>query len=60
MSVEERQQFLKNAERWKNSWRPSDRQKWKDLVEDLSSVPPSPLGTQIKPICAIAMEAAPR
>ena len=39
--MEERQQFLKNAERWK-LMPPSDRQKWKDLVEDLSSLPPLP------------------
>jgi len=49
MSVEERQQFLKNAERWK-LMAPSDRQKWKDLVEDLSDLPPLPQDSDLPPL----------
>ena len=49
MSVEERQQFLKNAERWK-LMTPDERQKWKDLVEDLSSLPPLPQDSDLPPL----------
>jgi len=59
MSVEERQQFLKNAERWK-LMAPSDRQKWKDLVEDLSDLPPSPLDVDRADLPPLPWEAVPR
>ena len=49
MSIEERQQFLKNAERWK-LMTPAERQKWKDLVEDLSSLPPFPQDSDLPPL----------
>ncbi len=49
MSLEERQQFLNNAERWK-LMTASERQKWKDLVEDLSSLPPLPQDSDLPPL----------
>jgi hypothetical protein len=41
LSLEERQQFLKNAERWK-LMSPAERQGWRELVNTLALVPPSP------------------
>jgi len=43
MTLEERQQFLKNAERWR-LMRPEERQAWRDLVAKLPQMPPSPPG----------------
>lgn len=41
MSLEERQLFLKNAERWK-LMSPSERESWRVLVKNLSDAPPLP------------------
>jgi hypothetical protein len=49
MSVEERQQFLENAEHWK-LMAPAERQKWKDLVENLSTLPPFPQDSDLPPL----------
>jgi hypothetical protein len=43
MSLAERQQFLKNAERWK-LLSPQERQDWRDLVASISVQPPYPPG----------------
>ena len=43
LSVEERQQFLENAERWA-AMRPSEREQWRMLVENVSHRPPVPPG----------------
>ena len=43
MSLEDRQQFLKNAERWRLML-PEERQSWRDLVAKLPGLPPSPPG----------------
>jgi hypothetical protein len=48
MSLEERQQFLKNAERWR-LMRPEERQAWRDLVLRLPELPPSPPGLGLPP-----------
>jgi len=40
MSVAERQQFLKNADRWRQMT-PEERQKWRNLVEVAPILPPS-------------------
>lgn len=40
MSVVERQQFLKNAERWREM-SPEERQKWRELVNVAPLIPPS-------------------
>jgi len=42
LSLEERQQFLKNAALWK-LMTPSQRQEWKQLVDEFSSIPFPPL-----------------
>jgi hypothetical protein len=47
--VEERQQFLKNAERWK-LMKPDQRQAWRDLVIRLSLQPPSPFSRDAAPL----------
>ena len=44
LSLEERQQFLKNAERWK-LMPPSERQAWRQLVREL----PPPLPPRLPP-----------
>src|SRR5207249_3828779 len=41
MSPGEQQQFLKNATHWQQMT-PTERQKWKELVDDLSAMPPFP------------------
>jgi hypothetical protein len=46
LSLEDRQQFLKNAERW-NLLTPSQRQSWRDLVNKL---PPPPLPPDFPPL----------
>jgi hypothetical protein len=44
LSLEERRQFLKNAERWQ-MMSPDDRQNWRELVQTLGTVsPPVPPG----------------
>jgi hypothetical protein len=43
LSLIERQEFLKNAERWK-LMSPEERQSWRELVSVLSSQPPLPPG----------------
>jgi len=46
ITLEERHQFLKNADHWK-LMTPSERQQWQDLVEGLSSLPPTPPGLEL-------------
>jgi hypothetical protein len=41
MSVEERQQFLRNAERWQ-LLSPAERQSWRTLVSQLAITPSLP------------------
>lgn len=41
MGIAERQQFLKNAERWKKM-SPAERQAWRDLVSRVPNFPPLP------------------
>ena len=48
MSLEERQQFLKNAERWRLML-PEERQAWRNLVAKLPELPPSPPGLGLPP-----------
>jgi len=48
MSLEERQQFLKNAERWRLML-PEERQAWRNLVAKLPDLPPSPPGLGSSP-----------
>jgi hypothetical protein len=43
LSVSEKQQFLKNAERW-SQMSPADRQTWRDLVVNVPEWPPLPEG----------------
>jgi len=43
LPIAERQQFLKNAERWK-LMSPEERNKWRDLVTRLATLPPLPPG----------------
>ncbi len=43
MSLEERAQFLKNAERWEQMT-PAERQAWRDLVKQVPDWPPFPIG----------------
>jgi hypothetical protein len=43
MSVYEKQEFLKNAERW-SQMSPTDRQAWRDLVVNVPEWPPLPQG----------------
>lgn len=43
MSDEERQQFMKNAQRWQKMSE-TERQAWRDLVKQLSEMPPMPNG----------------
>ena len=43
MSLDERQQFLKNAERWR-AMSPGERQSWRDLVGKVPQWPPMPPG----------------
>ncbi len=43
MSPEARQQFMKGAERWQKM-SPEERQAWRDLVHQLSEMPPLPPG----------------
>ena len=49
MSIEERDQFLNNAERWE-LMTPAERQEWRNLVEDLSSLPPLPQDSDLPPL----------
>lgn len=44
MSVAQRNQFLKNAERW-SEMTPEERQKWRDLVNTAPIMPPAPAGS---------------
>jgi hypothetical protein len=39
MSRQDREQFMKNAERWQQM-SPAERQAWRDLVKQLSGMPP--------------------
>ena len=39
MSLADRQQFLKNAERWK-LMKPAEREAWRELVKEMSLLPP--------------------
>jgi hypothetical protein len=48
LSLEQRRQFLKNAELWK-LMPPDERQNWRDLVNDLPQQPPSPPGLRETP-----------
>jgi len=41
MSAPAREQFMKNAERWRQM-SPAERQAWRDLVKQLSEMPPLP------------------
>ncbi len=41
MSAHDREQFMKNAERWRQM-SPAERQAWRDLVKQLSEMPPLP------------------
>jgi hypothetical protein len=43
MTVPEKQEFLKNAERW-SQMSPTDRQAWRDLVVNVPEWPPLPQG----------------
>ncbi len=43
MSASEKQEFLKNAERW-SQMSPADRQAWRDLVVNVPQWPPLPQG----------------
>jgi hypothetical protein len=43
MSLSEKQEFLKNAERW-SQMSPADRQVWRDLVVNVPEWPPLPSG----------------
>jgi hypothetical protein len=43
MGVAERQQFLKNAERWEKM-SPAERQTWRNLVSRVPEFPPLPPG----------------
>jgi hypothetical protein len=51
MTVEERQQFLKNAERWQ-TLSPNERQQWRALVAKLATppLPPMPGGKSTPPL----------
>ena len=48
MSVEERNQFLKNAQRWE-SMSPDDRSVWRNLVQKAPPMPPLPPGLRQMP-----------
>jgi hypothetical protein len=48
LSLEQRRQFLKNAQLWK-LMPPDERQNWRDLVNDLPEQPPFPRGLQETP-----------
>jgi hypothetical protein len=41
MTPEQREQFLKNAERWK-AMTPAERQRWRELVRQVPMWPPEP------------------
>jgi hypothetical protein len=56
LSAAERAQFLRNAERWRNM-SPSERQQWRDLVRQLSEMPPLPPG--VEPILPHALPPLP-
>lgn len=43
LSLEERNQFLRNAERW-TLMSSAERQEWKNLVDNLTTLPPAPPG----------------
>ncbi|HMP84840.1 MAG TPA: DUF3106 domain-containing protein [Verrucomicrobiota bacterium] len=43
LSLEERAQFVKNAERWQQMT-PTERQAWRDLVKQVPDWPPLPVG----------------
>ena len=44
----ERQQFLKNADRWK-SMKPEERQAWRNIVENAELMPPDGFGSLMPP-----------
>lgn len=48
MSGEERQEFLKNAERW-SRLSPSERQAWRELVSAAPNLPPLPIAAVPRP-----------
>lgn len=48
MSTAEKQEFLKNAERW-SQMSPADRQAWRDLVVNVPEWPPLPAGFVASP-----------
>jgi hypothetical protein len=48
LSLEQRRQFLRNAELWK-LMPPDERQNWRDLVNELPPQPPSPPGLEPPP-----------
>ena len=49
LTLEERQQFLKNAERWK-LMSPAERQNWRNLVAQISLMPPTPHSGDFPPL----------
>jgi len=49
MSLAERQEFLKSAERW-SAMSPNERQSWRNLVARLQSMPPLPPGLGVPPL----------
>jgi hypothetical protein len=49
MDLADRQQFLKNAERWR-LMSPEERQDWREVVASLSVQPPMPPGFGGPPI----------
>src|SRR5262249_6261131 len=59
LSVGERQQFLKNAERWR-LMSPEQRQKWRELVGTLSMQPPLPQAANLPPLPPVPRKSAPK
>ena len=49
MSLAERQDFLKNAERW-SAMSPNERQAWRNVVAKLQNMPPLPPGLGLPPL----------
>ncbi|HWD92309.1 MAG TPA: DUF3106 domain-containing protein [Verrucomicrobiae bacterium] len=49
MSIAERQQFLKNAERWREMT-PEERQKWRELVNAAPIMPPGMMKPRAQPV----------
>jgi uncharacterized protein DUF3106 len=49
MSLAERQDFLKNAERW-SAMSPNERQAWRNVVAKLQTMPPLPPGLGVPPL----------